>query len=69
MFKNVKSLSVTLDEIVKRERRVRFICVTVIYVIQLVKDVVQVKDITRQLYLASSYLVSVHVILWSMFFI
>ena len=47
MFKNVKSLTVSLDEIVKRERRVRFICVTVIYVIQLVKDVVQVKDITR----------------------
>ena len=47
MFKNVKSLSVSLDEIVKRERRVRFVCVTVIYVVKVVKDVVQVMDIAR----------------------
>ena len=47
VFKNAKSLSVSLNEIVKRERRVRFVCVTVIYVIKVVKDVVQVKDITR----------------------
>ena len=43
MFKSVKSLSVSLDETAKRERRVRFVCVTVIYVIKVVKeDVVQV---------------------------
>ena len=46
MFKNVKSLSPSLDEIVKSERRVRFFSVTVVYVIKVVKDVVQVKDIT-----------------------
>ena len=40
MFKTVKSLSVRLDEIVKRERCVQFVCVTV-------KDVVQVMDIAR----------------------
>ena len=47
MFKNVKSLSVSLDKIVKRDRRVWFVCVTVIYVIKVVKDVVQVMDIAR----------------------
>ena len=45
MFKSVKSLSVSLDEIVKREQCVRFVCVTVIYVIKVVKDVFQVKDV------------------------
>ena len=70
MFKNVKSLSPSLDEIVKSERRVRFFSVTVVYVIKVVKDVVQVKDITCYLHLASSYLVSVHnVILWRMFYL
>ena len=47
VFKNVKSLSVSLDKIVKREWRVRFVCVAVIYVIKVVKDVVQVKNIAR----------------------
>ena len=37
MFKNVKSLSVSLDEIVKRERRIPFVCVTVIYLIKVVR--------------------------------
>ena len=48
MFKNVKSLSVSLDEIVQRERRVRFVCVTVIYVIKVVKDVVQVRHVVKR---------------------
>ena len=43
MFESVKSLSISLDEIVKRLRCVRFVCVTVIYVIKVVKDVIQVK--------------------------
>ena len=38
-------MSVSLDEIVKREQYVQFVCVTVIYVIKIVKDVVQVEDI------------------------
>ena len=38
---SMKSLSVSLDENVKRERAcVRFVCVTVIHVIKVVKDVV-----------------------------
>ena len=42
MFESVKSFSVSLDEIVKRQRCVQFVCVTVIKV---VKDVIQVKDV------------------------
>ena len=42
MFKSVKSLSVSLDEIVKRERCTRFVCVAVIYVIKVFKDMIQV---------------------------
>ena len=38
VFKSVKSLSINLDKIVKRERCVGFVCVTVIYVITVVKD-------------------------------
>jgi hypothetical protein len=39
VLKSVKSLSVSLDEIVKRERCVQFDCATVIYVIKVVKHV------------------------------
>ena len=44
MFKSVKSLSVSLDKIVKRERCVRFVCDTAIHFITVGKDVVQTKD-------------------------
>ena len=44
MFKSVKSLSVNLDKIVKTERCVGTVCITVIYVVTVVKDVVQIKD-------------------------
>ena len=40
----MKNFSVDLDEIVKRKRRARFVCVIVIHVIKVVKDVVQTKD-------------------------
>ena len=43
MFKCVKS-SVGHDETVKRMRCVQFVCGLVIYVIEVVKDVVHIKD-------------------------
>ena len=46
MFKNVKSLSQPEWDCKKRAA-VGFVCVTVIYVIKVLKDVVQVKDTTR----------------------
>ena len=36
--------SVDLDEIVERTRHVQFVCVTVIYIIKVFKDVLQIKD-------------------------
>ena len=45
MFKSVQSLSAGHDEIVTGKRCVWFVCVLVINVIKVVKDVVPIQDI------------------------
>ena len=45
VFKSVKSLSVSLDEIVKRQWCVWFVWISAIYAIKVVKDVIQIKNV------------------------